>query len=1049
MFAELLTWSNFSFLRGASHPEELVDQARSLGIDALGLCDRNGLYGAVRAWVRAREVGQRLLVGAELVLAPLIPSGPETTLVFYPEDSEGYRQLCRLITRAHAQRPKGPAMLGWPLLEQDLSSLIVIAPIDTVHVRVLETLFVIAKHRTYLAVHHHLDGRDLAREREAEVLAHRFGFPILATARVRWHRPERKALADVLSCVRRGALIEDSRKELYPNREACLASEANLLRRFARHPDWVSRTWEVAERYRFDFSQLSYRFPCHLGKGESADQKLAELTAQGARCRYPTGVPVAVEAQLTRELRLIETLGMAAYFLSTWEIVQMARARGILCQGRGSAANSAVCYALGITAVDPAKSSLLFERFMSVERREPPDIDIDFEHERREEIIQDIYRCYGRDHAAMVSEVIRYRGRSALRDVGKVFGLSKDQLDRMVGTLQGWWAEPRECAARFEQVGIDPKDRRISQSLSLAGELLRFPRHLSIHVGGFLLSAEPLERIAPLEPATMPNRTIVGWDKDDIEELGFFKVDVLGLGILTAIRKTLQTVHAGGDLQTEPEEPFDPIQVLARVPSEERAVYDMLARADTVGVFQIESRAQMAMLPRLRPACFYDLVIEVAIVRPGPIHGKMVHPYLKRRSGQEPIGMPHPELRPILARTLGVPLFQEQVMQIAMVGAGYTGGEADQLRRDMAAFKKTGRLLAHRERLLEGFARKGIEDSFGTALFEQIKGFGEYGFPESHAASFALLVYVSAWLKVHYPAQFAAALLNSQPMGFYSPHSILRDAERHAVRVRDVDVTRSHWETTLEGDPGVTRQSLPPALRLGFHSLCGFGVGAAQRIISARKHGAFQDLQDFRARTGLAKDELSVLAEAGALQKLVFERRQALWQARAPTAVGLWVGVEGKGRPVVFPALDPLEKLCLDYQHKGLSIGDHPMAHLRDSLARRHVLTASELNEVREGQLVRVAGLVLCRQQPMTSSGILFVTLEDETGSINLIVKKEIQERYSFVLSSVGSMLAIGTIQRSGPPGVKSGSTIHVIVKGVEALDRTGRLPRYASRDYR
>ena len=548
---------------------------------------------------------------------------------------------------------------------------------------------------------------------------------------------------------------------------------------------------------RFSLSELGYRFPCALEPGESADEKLRRLTFAGLSGRYPGGVPDGVVQQIEKELRLIAELEVAPYFLSTYEVVEMARRRRILCQGRGSAANSAVCYALGITAVDPARTSLLFERFLSAERREPPDIDVDFEHERREEVIQEIYERWGRERAAMVSEVISYRGKSALREVGKVFGLAPDQLDRLSGTLVHWDSD-EASDTRLAEVGFDPDDARLRRVVELARELEGFPRHLSIHVGGFVLSAEPLVNVAPVEPARMLDRTVVPWDKDDIDALGFFKIDVLGLGMLTAIRKTLALMHADGALRSGADEAFDPLDVVTRVPPEDPAVYDLACRADTVGVFQIESRAQMAMLPRLRPRCFYDLVVEVAIVRPGPIQGGMVHPYLRRRAGEESVTSPHPDLWPILERTLGVPLFQEQVMQIAIVGAGYSGGEADQLRRDMAAWKRSGKLLRHRDRLLDGFSRKGISREFGEALFEQIKGFGEYGFPESHAASFALLVYVSAWQKAHFPAHFACALLNSQPMGFYSPSSIVRDAQAHGVKVPDVDVTRSNWDSTLE-----------------------------------------------------------------------------------------------------------------------------------------------------------------------------------------------------------------------------------------------------------
>ncbi|MBM4363462.1 MAG: error-prone DNA polymerase, partial [Deltaproteobacteria bacterium] len=701
--------------------------------------------------------------------------------------------------------------------------------------------------RAFLAAFRRLDGFDGARLAAVEQAAERHGLAVLATARPLYHTAVRRPLADVLHCIRTGTTLDRAGVALASSAEAPLRSELEMLRLFRERPGWVERAGEVGSALRFSLAEIRYDFPCALAPGETADAALRRLVGEGALRRYPAGTPEGVERQIEKELRLIAELGVAPYFLSTRSIVEIARARRILCQGRGSAANSAVCYVLGITAVDPARSNLLFERFLSAERREPPDIDIDFEHERREEVIQEIYERYGRERAAMVSEVICYRGKSALREVGKAFGLSLDQVGRLSSSL-GHWDSVDEGAARAREQGLDPEDPRLRQVIDVARALEGMPRHLSIHVGGFVLSARPLEEVAPVEPARMPGRTVIPWDKDDIEELGFFKVDVLGLGMLTAIRKGLALIH---ELEAPPGEPFDPIEALARIPPEDPAVYAMVSRADTVGVFQIESRAQMAMLPRLRPQCFYDLVIEVAIVRPGPIQGGMIHPYLRRRNGEEPVRAPHPELWPILERTLGVPLFQEQVMQISIVGAGYSGGEADQLRRDMAAWKKSGRLLAHREKLLDGFARKGISREFGEALFEQIMGFGDYGFPESHAASFALLVYASAWLKAHHPAALTCALLNSQPMGFYSPSALTQDAARHGVTVRPPCVVRSDWDSTLE--PGVEpmRAAGPapgelPALRLGLRQVKGLGERAVRRLIVARRARALEDLHDLR-----------------------------------------------------------------------------------------------------------------------------------------------------------------------------------------------------------
>jgi error-prone DNA polymerase len=817
----------------------------------------------------------------------------------------------------------------------------------------------------------------------------------------------------------------------------------------------VDRAGELGETLRFSLDELRYRFPCELEPGEDANEKLRRLTLEGLSHRYPAGTPDAVRLQVEKELELIARIEVAPYFLSTWEVVEIARKRRILCQGRGSAANSAVCYALGITAVDPARSSLLFERFLSVERREPPDIDIDFEHERREEVIQELYQRWGRDRAGMVSEVISYRGKSALREVGKVFGFSPEQLDRLSSTIIHW-DSAETGARRLRDAGFDPEAERVQKVVELARELEGFPRHLSIHVGGFVLSAEPLVNVAPVEPARMPDRTVVPWDKDDLDALGFFKIDVLGLGMLTAIRKTLALIHADGGLHEGDGEAFDPLDVVVRVPKEDPAVYEMVSRADTVGVFQIESRAQMAMLPRLRPARFYDLVIEVAIVRPGPIQGGMVHPYLRRRSGEEEVTVPHPLLEPILERTLGVPLFQEQVMQIAITGAGYSAGEADQLRRDMAAWKRSGRLLRHRERLLTGFARQGIARSFGEALFEQIKGFGEYGFPESHAASFALLVYISSWQKAHYPAHFACALLNSQPMGFYSPSTLVRDAQRHGVEVRDVDVTRSDWDSTLEPTPAPDPF---PALRLGLRQIKSFPEVTAERLVAARAETPFVDLDDLLRRCPLRKDEVEVLAEAGALESLVSGRRQALWSARKPRVGGLFAAARFGEPEVRLPALRGSEQLLLDYRQKGLSVDDHPLRHLRAGLDRRGVVTADELVSVQHGKLVNVAGVVLCRQQPATASGVVFMTLEDETGFVNLILFRAVFERFLWPARHAALLFAHGSVERAprapgmqrelgNPEARSSASVTHVIVKSLERLDIPGRDIASVSRDF-
>ena len=1068
MFAELLARSGFSFLRGASQPEEMVQAAQELGLDALALCDRDGLYGAVRAHQQACELGQRFIVGAELSLdRPVKKPGRGSTgeppvLALLVETHEGYTNLCRLLTLAHADRKKGESGLRLDWLEEHHQGLYAVVPVPRVPtdasapspelLATIREVFGGQRERAALAVHRHLDKFDTQRTRFIEARSRRYALPILASARPLFHHRSRKLLADVVHCIREGTTLDRAGTALLANAEARLRSEAEMRRLFADHPEWVDRAGEVAQSLHFSLTELKYQFPCQLDPGETADEKLGRLTREGARRRYPEGVPPAVTAQLDKELRLIAKLRMASYFLCTWEIVEMARRRRILCQGRGSAANSAVCYVLGITAVDPARSNLLFERFMSEERAEPPDIDIDFEHERREEIIQEIYARYGRERAAMVSEVICYRGKSSLREVGKAFGLSLEQVGRLSSTVTHW-DRAEACAKRLGEVGLDASDSRLRQVVKLARALQGFPRHLSVHVGGFVLSATPLWEVAPVEPARMEGRTVVPWDKDDLEALGFFKIDVLGLGMLTAIRKCLTLIHAGGGL-CQASEGFDPLEVITRIPAEDPAVYELVSRADTVGVFQIESRAQMAMLPRLRPRCFYDLVIEVAIVRPGPIQGGMVHPYLRRRSGEERVAAPHPDLRPILKRTLGVPLFQEQVMQIAIVGAGYSGGEADQLRRDMAAWKKHGKLLSHRPRLLAGFAQKGIAPEFGVALFEQIKGFGDYGFPESHAASFALLVYASAWQKAHYPAHFVAGVINAQPMGFYSPSALVQDAQRHGVEVRDVCVVRSHYDCTLEepGEESRIASAWPGAnraLRLGLRLVKGLGQGVAVRIETERNQAAFSGLDDLVQRARLKKNEVEALAEAGALEALKPGRRQALWGARAPRLSGLFRGLQVREPMVRLPGLRPAEQLLLDYRRKGLSVHDHPLCHLRPRLRRRRVITAAELEKAPQGQRVNVAGLVTCQQQPMTASGVVFITLEDETGHANLIVYGSVYERFRLIARHAAVLLARGHVERQSlSPKSGEAAVVHLIVRTLERVDMPEPgLPRL-SRDF-
>lgn len=1072
MFVELLGRSCFSFLQGASHPEELVSQAHDLGLEGFALCDRDGIYGAVRAWRAAKKLSYPLIIGAELTLS--VPASPSTettkpshegsvTLAVLVQSLAGYETLCRLLTKGHEGQTKGVCVcdpLWFSELNQGLFALIV-SPTDP---RTLNkdnsALFEILRgafpERLAIATYRHLDGFDRLREEWTKNISSSLQIGIVATARPLFHRAERKPLWDVLHCIKEHTTLDEARAKLSANAEAYLKSEAQMLRLFRDHPEWVHATESIAASCQFDLSELTYSFPCELKPNENADERLARLTWEGSKTRFPQGVGERLREQVEKELALIKKIGVAPYFLSTYDIVEIARQKKILCQGRGSAANSAVCFMLGITAVDPARSNLLFERFLSEERAEPPDIDIDFEHERREEVIQEIYRRYGRDRAAMVSEIITYRSKSALREVSKVFGLSLEQADRLSGTVT-WKKDPEATQERLKESGFDLDDPRLKQVVALSEMLTGFPRHLSIHVGGFVLSSRPLYEVAPIEPARMADRTVIPWDKDDIDALGFFKVDVLALGMLTAIRKTLQLIQQSGGFalpeqskNSEGNDAFDPLDLITRIPTKDEATYRMISQGDTVGVFQIESRAQMAMLPRLRPACFYDLVIEVAIVRPGPIQGGMVHPFLRRRNNEEAVTCPHPDLWPILKRTLGVPLFQEQVMQIAIEGAGYSGGEADQLRRDMAAWKKHGRLLEHRERLLSGFQKKGIARAFGEALFEQIKGFGEYGFPESHASSFALLVYASSWQKKHYPAHFTCALLNSQPLGFYPPTSLVRDAQQHGVEVRDVDVSLSGWQSTLESaDPeqDQIKSHLPGAhraLRLGFNRIKGLGQGCAERIVSARNTLAFGSLKDLMRRASLKKDEVEVLAQSGALSSLVSDRRQALWGARAPETPGLFSQIEPQEASVTLPRLQAAEQLVLDYGTKALSVSDHPLRHHRLKLRKLGAVRAADLIYLPKGSRVSVAGLVMARQRPATASGVVFITLDDETGSANLIVYSKVFEKYDHVARHSQMLLVHGEIERDARlPVAKRADVaennqdhqvpvIHVIVRHIE-----------------
>lgn len=1015
----------------------MVQKAHALRLSGLALCDRDGLYGVVRGATKHKELtrgGSRLRygIGAELELEGF-PGEDSLRLALFARSRRGYENLCEILTLGHKEQEKGKCVCdpSWLSERAEGVSGVLIPPRDvrelSLNPKGVEKLLAVLRSTLQselsLAIYRHHDGFDRSRESFIVQLSRDFLVPIAASARPFYHSAERKPLTDILHCIRRGLTLESARSELLCNHEARLRSEEEMLRLFQDHPGWVHRSGAIFDSFQFELSELHYSFPCELPLGKSADEQLRELTWEGMQRRFEGEVSRSLRTQVEMELKLIAKLEVAPYFLSIREIVEMARRRKILCQGRGSAANSAVCYALGITAVDPSQSNLLFERFLSAERKEPPDIDIDFEHERREEVIQEIYECYGRDRAAMVSEIISYRRKSALRDVGKVFGLSLDQLDRLAETHAA--AEDDGSEERLRAAGFDLKDPGLMQILTLAEQLRGFPRHLSIHVGGFVLSSRPLTEVTPIEPARMPGRTVIPWDKDDIDELGFFKVDVLGLGMLTALRKCLELV-AAEQRMVQGTQTFDPLEALARIPREDEATYDSICRADTIGVFQIESRAQMSMLPRLRPRKFYDLVIEVALVRPGPIQGGMVHPYLKRRNEKEEVTYPHPDLEPVLKRTLGVPLFQEQVMQLAILGAGYTGGQADQLRRDMASWKKHGRLLEHRDRLLEGFRKHGISGEFARSLFEQIKGFGEYGFPESHASSFALLVYASSWLKTHYPAHFACALLNSQPLGFYAPTTLIRDAQKHGVAVLDVCVLKSGWDSSLVQPNG--------ALRLGLRLVRSFSRESAERLIEARDQGFTSSFDELIQRSKLKQGEVEALAQAGAFETLEPGRRNALFRARSPKTNGLFRFIASEEPRVELPALRASEQLVLDYEHKGLSVSDHPLRYFRRRLKRLDGRTAADLAYLNRGAKVSVAGLVLNRQRPGTASGVVFMTLEDETGFLNLILWTRVFERYERVARQSELLFVEGVIERDTPHAESQTSVIHVVATHVEDL---------------
>jgi error-prone DNA polymerase len=1183
--------SNYSFLEGASHPEELVEEAARLGIRSIAIADRDGVYGVVRGHVRARELGVHLIIGSEVTV------DDDSTVVLLATDAAGYASLCRLISTGRLRCEKGESRVTWREVCEHAGGLVALWGGDRSLVAGKSDPLFVAKHlreafgsRLYAMVTRHRRPDERAQERRVRERAKQYGIPTVATTEVLYHTQERRDLQDVLTCIRHGVTLSTAGRLTRPNAEHNLKTPYAFRSLFDDDPTSVARAQAIAEQCTFSLSEIRYRYPSEkLPGGSTSSQWLRQLTFEGADGRYPAalypgGVPENVRAQLDKELGVIGDLEYDGYFLSMWEIVQFCRREGILCQGRGSAANSAVCYCLGITAVDPVQMDLLFERFISKERAEPPDIDLDIEHNRREEVIQYVYEKYGRTHAAMAANVVRYRARSAVREVGKALSVPDTTLDRVAKLLSHYDDLDNDTLG---QAGFDPENTTHQHLARLSSEIQDFPRHLSIHPGGFLLGHKPVRDLVPIENATMEGRTVIQWDKEDLESLGLFKVDLLGLGMLTVLNRAFDLVdkHCGHHL------------TMATTPRDDEPTFRMIRRADTVGVFQVESRAQMAMLPRLRPRTYYDLVIEVSIVRPGPITGGMVHPYLRRRNGEEEVVYPHPSLEPVLKKTLGVPLFQEQVMKLAVVAADYTPGEADQLRRDMAAWRRTGRLERHRERLITRMVAKGITTEFAERVFEQIKGFGDYGFPESHAASFAYIAYVSAWLKCHYPAVFTCALLNAQPMGFYTPASLIDDAKRHGVEVLPVDVQLSDWDSTLQptlvparpgdaqpvagpdaiaqgastggaqavagpdaigqgagtgapaavgprhaalnvdterraaesrrdprdrrpgppvegidmiGRRGWRQTGSPPrarkehggvdwrqdprrptqgaaaesgnphqlmpaqsshadndsfykggedksrfqcdrkfAVRVGLRYVKGLRKDQGEKILAARTHGPFQSIDDFVRRTGCEEGALTRLAEAGAFERLDPQRRNALWKTvgsvrerdserEHPGQSELSLGVEDD---VDFDDLNDYETIAWDYGSTGHSTRGHLLTPVRHELRAMGLPDARTVWRMQGGRRVRYAGIVINRQRPSTAKGVVFMTLEDETGFVNVIVWRDVFKKFE-ILGKTASFLGV-TGKLQSEEGV-----VHLVAESLWDPATMRKPSRRKSRDF-
>lgn len=1014
-YAELHCRSNFSFLKGASHPHELVLAAAKLGLHSLAITDLSGFYGIVRANEALHEIIDEkeakeedlphLIFGSEIIFQN---DNRDDTVVILARNREGYGQLSQMVTKGRLRAEKGKCKLALrDILSLEGKDLLVLAGGSrSLAFRLLQAGVTARANNNlaqlkeafsdslYLELNRHLRPADKERSIKLKELGGELGLLSVATNDVFFHHRQRKKLHDVLTCIDAGISLPHAGRRLLANAARCLKSARHMHALFVDMPEVVARSVELAKLCCFQLSDLHYSYPAEsTPAGKNADQFLGQLARQGLIERLGQKRATQLQAQLEKELRVIKQLDYAGYFLTMWEIVRYCESKQILCQGRGSAANSLVCYATRITSVSPDQIDMLFERFVSLERKEPPDIDLDIEHDRREEVIQHVYQKYGRHKAAMVATVIRYRHKSAIRDVGKALGLKEEELQR----ITNYWAYGDESLATeaAKNAGFNPAGRTWKQLLYLARQITDFPRHLSIHVGGFMLSDRPVADIVPIENARMINRTVIQWDKNDVDALGIFKVDLLGLGMLNVIARTFRLID------TEHGQCF----TLATIPPEDKETYQMIQRADTVGVFQIESRAQMGMLPRLKPKTFYDLVIEVALVRPGPIQGGMVHPYLRRRRGEEAVDYAHPALEPILRRTLGVPIFQEQVMKMAVAVGGYSAGEADQLRRDMGAWRRNGRMERHQKRLYAGMRDRGIDEDYAERIIQQIEGFGSYGFPESHAAAFAHLVYVSAYLKCHYPLEFSTALINAQPMGFYQIATLVADLHRHKVPIRPVDVEFSDWQATIENR----------SLRLGLRLIHGLGKDLAEQIVENRqRYGAYRSIATFAKRTKLNRKQLSTLAAAGALRSIEAERRQAIWQTSGLGGKDLLSNLDHANERRSFSPMAASEELRLDYQYASSFVENHPMLLLRNHLQRRGISRKADMMHLKPGSPIQVAGLVIVRQRPTGVGGVIFMALEDETGLIDIVVRPQTYEKNRALLCLADILLIKGHLQADG-----------------------------------